>query len=52
MPELFQRQGFGAIFPYEEEVAHEPNEFISVESLLKAAEIIHEAILALAGEKP
>lgn len=44
--------GFGAIFPYEEEVAHEPNEFISVESLLKAAEIIHEAILALAGEKP
>lgn len=44
--------GFGAIFPYEEEVAHEPNEYISVESLLKAAEIIHEAILALAREKP
>lgn len=44
--------GFGAIFPHEEEIAHEPNEFIVVQSLLQATELIHEAILALAAEKP
>lgn len=43
--------GFGAIFPHEEEVAHEPNEFIEIESLLKAAELIFEGILALARER-
>lgn len=44
--------GFGAIFPHEEEVAHEPNEFIEIESLLKAAELIYEGLIALAGERP
>ncbi|MCI8647925.1 MAG: Sapep family Mn(2+)-dependent dipeptidase [Firmicutes bacterium] len=44
--------GFGAILPHEEEVAHQPNEFIAVESLLQAAELIYEAILALSAKRP
>lgn len=35
---------FGPLFPYEEELAHEPNEFLTVESLKKMTEIY---ILAL-----
>ena len=41
---------FGMTFPGEEEVAHQKNESISVDSLVKAAAIYAEAIHLLSGE--
>lgn len=38
---------FGATFPGEEEVAHQKNEYISIDSLVKAAKIYAEAIYRL-----
>ena len=43
---------FGMTFPGEEELAHQKNECISVESLLKAAAIYAEAIHRLSGGDP
>lgn len=38
---------FGPLFPYEEELAHEPNEFLAVDSLEKMTEIFIKALEAL-----
>lgn len=38
---------FGPLFPYEEELAHEPNEFLSIESLEKMTLIYIEALKGL-----
>ena len=38
---------FGATFPGEEEVAHQKNEYISIDSLMRAAKIYAEAIYKL-----
>lgn len=37
----------GGTFPYEEELAHEANEFISIDSLVKASEIYYNILLSL-----
>lgn len=42
---------FGPLFPYEEELAHEANEYISLDSLEKAEEIYYQALLELATRK-
>lgn len=42
---------FGARFPGEPSTAHQKNEFITVEALLKATEIYASAIYQLAGEQ-
>lgn len=42
---------FGMLFPGEPDVAHQANEFVVVENLVKAAAIYAEAIVQLAGEK-
>ena len=39
---------FGACFPGEEEVAHQKNEYIRIDSLMKSAKIFAEAIYTLA----
>lgn len=41
--------GFGPVFPHEEELAHEPNEFIAIDSLIKAEEIYYLALKKLCG---
>lgn len=41
---------FGMLFPGEPDVAHQANEFVVVENLVKAAAIYAEAIVRLAGE--
>ena len=41
---------FGCVFPGEEELAHQANEYISLESLKKNVRIIARAIVKLAGE--
>ena len=38
---------FGPLFPYEEELAHEPNEFLSIDSLKKMTLIYIEALKGL-----
>ena len=38
---------FGALFPYEEELAHEPNEYQSIESLNKAEQVYYTALKRL-----
>lgn len=38
---------FGPLFPYEEELAHEPNEYLSVDSFIKMTAIFSDAIEAL-----
>lgn len=44
---------FGATFPGEPELAHQKNEFIEINSLIKSAKIYAEAICKLAeGERP
>ena len=40
---------FGPIFPWEEELAHEPNEFVDLDSLEKAADIYYNAIEKICG---
>lgn len=40
---------FGAVFPGEPELAHQKNEFISVENLMKCTRIFADAIFELAG---
>ena len=40
---------FGAAFPDEEDVAHQADEYISIESLTKSMKIIAYAIVKLAG---
>ena len=42
---------FGALFPGEEEMAHQANEYITEESLFQNARIFARAIVRLAGEK-
>jgi len=42
---------FGTLFPYEEELAHEVNEFIDIDSIGKAMDILYEALLLLMEEK-
>ena len=42
---------FGPLFPYEEELAHEANEFLSIDSLEKMTEIFAEGLAALLGMK-
>ena len=41
---------FGCVFPGEEELAHQANEYISLESMRKNVRIIARAIVKLAGE--
>lgn len=41
---------FGALFPGQEELAHQKDEFIGIEDLIKNAKIYAGAIAALAGE--
>ena len=41
---------FGPLFPYEEELAHEANEFISIDSLKKMTEIFAEGLYKLMTE--
>ena len=50
--QLARREGvaFGCVFPGEEELAHQANEYISLESLKKNVRIIARAIVKLAGE--
>lgn len=43
---------FGPLFPYEEELAHEANEFISIESLDKMTAIFAEGLRSLLELKP
>jgi succinyl-diaminopimelate desuccinylase len=43
---------FGAIFPGEAEVAHQKNEYIDINSLIKATKIYAEAIYTLAKGRP
>ena len=38
---------FGPLFPYEDELAHEPNEFVSIDSFAKMTEIYFEALIEL-----
>ena len=38
---------FGPVFPGEEGTEHQPDEYISIDSLLKAGDIIAETILKL-----
>lgn len=40
---------FGPVFPHEEEMAHQPNEFISLDSLRKATHIYAEALYRING---
>lgn len=42
---------FGMLFPGEPDVAHQANEFVMIENLVKAAAIYAEAIVELASEK-
>ena len=42
---------FGALFPGEEEMAHQANEYITEESVFQNARIFAHAIVRLAGEK-
>ena len=42
---------FGPLFPYEEELAHEANEFLSIDSLEKMTWIFAEGLEALLGMK-
>lgn len=42
---------FGASFPEDEDVAHQANEFISLDSLMQTVRIIARAIVILAGEE-
>ena len=41
---------FGPLFPYEEELAHEANEFLSIESLQKMTEIFVKGLYKLMTE--
>lgn len=41
---------FGCLFPGEQDVAHQANEFVIIDHLVKAAAIYAEAIVQLAGE--
>jgi succinyl-diaminopimelate desuccinylase len=47
---LKQAVAFGALMPYEEELAHQPNEYANIDNLLKAAAIYAEAIYHLTRE--
>lgn len=38
---------FGPVFPWEEELAHEPNEYMNIDSLDKACDVIISALLKL-----
>lgn len=38
---------FGPVFPWQEELAHEANEFLSIDNLMKITEIYIESIIAL-----
>lgn len=40
----------GLLFPYEEELAHEANEFLSIESLQKMTEIFVKGLYKLMTE--
>ena len=42
---------FGALFPGEEELAHQPDEFLDIDNMIKAIAIYAESIERLAGEK-
>ena len=41
---------FGCVFPGEEELAHQANEYITLDSMMKNVRIIAHAIEKLAGE--
>lgn len=41
---------FGSLFPNEQDVAHQANEYVVIDHLVKAAAIYAEAIVQLAGE--
>ena len=47
---LKQGVAFGALFPGEEELAHQANEFEDIDSLMKAAKIFANALIRLAAE--
>lgn len=38
---------YGALFPYETELAHEPNEFLAIDSLKKMTEVYIRALHSL-----
>ena len=41
---------FGALFPGEEELAHQPNEYLIIDQMIKAIAIYAESIVLLAGK--
>ncbi|MCK5731380.1 MAG: M20/M25/M40 family metallo-hydrolase, partial [Tenericutes bacterium] len=47
---LTKAVAFGALFPGEEELAHQPNEYLNVKNMVKAIAIYAESIELLAGE--
>ena len=42
---------FGPLFPGEKELAHQKNEFISIDNLIKSTAIYAKTIIDIAGEK-
>ena len=49
---LAEGVAFGASFPEDEDVAHQANEFMSLDSLMQNVRIIARAIIMLAGAQP
>ena len=41
--------GFGPLFPWEEELAHEPNEYIELDDLLKLVDMYEDALAGMLG---
>ena len=41
---------FGALFPGDEELAHQPNEYLDIDKMLVSIAIFAESIVRLAGE--
>jgi succinyl-diaminopimelate desuccinylase len=48
--QLKRAVAFGALFPGEEELAHQPNEYLKIDQMIKAIAIYAESIVLLAGK--
>lgn len=48
--QLKKAVAFGALFPGEEELAHQPNEYLIIDQMIKAIAIYAESIVLLAGK--
>ena len=48
--QLKRAVAFGALFPGEEELAHQPNEYLIIDQMIKAIAIYAESIVLLAGK--